>query len=53
MISFGYIEEPRFFEPYNPLRDNYVPKFYNSSDIFNKDFSNDSESRIIVFVRIV
>lgn len=43
MISDGYIEEPRFFEPYNPSRDDYIPQFFNSLN----------ESRIIVFVRIV
>lgn len=39
MISDGYIEEPRFFEPYNPLRDNYVPKFYDSFEDLNEDQS--------------
>lgn len=32
MISDGYIEEPRFFEPYYPSIDNYIPRFYNSSE---------------------
>lgn len=44
MISDGYIEEPRFFEPYNPLRDNYVPKFYNSSEYLNQNQSTISHS---------
>ena len=37
MISDGYIDELRFFEPYNPLRDDHVPKFYNSSEDLNQD----------------
>ena len=33
--------EPRFFEPYNPLRDDYIPKFHNSSnESKNEHFSN-------------
>ena len=33
--------EPRFFEPYNPLRDDYIPKFYNSfNESNNEHFSN-------------
>lgn len=33
--------EPRFFEPYNPFRDDYTPKFYNSSkEAKNEHFSN-------------
>lgn len=39
MISDGYIEEPSFFEPYNPLRDDYIPSFYNSSEDLNYDQS--------------
>ena len=39
MIGDGYIEEPRFFEPYNLLIDDYVPKFYNSSEDLNQNQS--------------
>lgn len=42
MIRDGYFEEPRFFEPYNPLRGDYIPEMYNSLN----------ESRIEVFVRV-
>ena len=37
MINDGYIEEPRFFEHYNPLRNNYIPKFYYSFKDLNQD----------------
>ena len=44
MINDGYIEEPRFFEPYNPLRNNYIPKFYYSSEDLNRNQSTTSHS---------
>ena len=44
MINDGYIDEPRFFEPYNSLRNNYIPKFYYSFEDLNQDPSTLSHS---------
>ena len=45
MINDGYIEEPRFFEPYNNLRNNYIPKFYYSFEDLNQDPSTLSHKK--------
>ena len=45
MINDGYIEEPRFFEPYNHLRNNYIPKFYYSFEDLNQDQSTLSHKK--------
>ena len=37
--------EPRFFEPYNPFRADYIPKFYNSSKELRNEYSSNNVNK--------